>query len=72
MLKMFKDYKVYLSFIKIYIKERGAYNYLYYYITAENVELLEDIESCIYMGPISILKSDLIYDLHQYGILESH
>lgn len=47
MLKMFKEYKVYLSFIKINIKERGAYNYLYYYITAENVALLEDIESCI-------------------------
>lgn len=72
MLNMFKEYKVYLSFIKINIKDRGAYNYLYYYITAENVALLENIESCIYMGSISIFKSDLISDLQQYGILDSH
>lgn len=72
MLGMFKEYKVYLSFIKINTKDRGAYNYLYYYITAENVAVLEDIESYIYMGPISIFKSDLISDLHQFGIFEFH
>lgn len=72
MLEMFKEYKVYLSFIKINIKERGAYNYLYYFITAENVALLEDIESYIYMGPISTFISYFISDLHQYGILKFH